>query len=123
MDELVGLMLQVGIELAIQLLGSSMLSYSGNSKLDRGCLVFGIHAFAGGFLGWLSTLVAPKLLLPHVELRLCYLIFAPVAAGVVSYFIAKWVRDLGNDWDPEAHAVHGVAFAFAFGAVRWAGGI
>ena len=123
MEEVVAVLFQVFFELAIQMLGSPGISWAtGNDKFDKGCGYFFLHAFAGGSLGWISTLIAPQLVLPFVWMRIANLIVAPLVSGAISYGFASWAKSRGSKWDPKTHFIHGALFAFMFGAARFAFG-
>lgn len=123
MEEVVVVCFQLFFELALQVFGSSGISWaSGNDKVDKGCLFIFLHACVGGGLGWLSTLVAPQLMLPFAWMRLGNLLLAPLASGGISYGFATFAKSRGNDWDPPTHFLHGALFAFLFGAARLAFG-
>lgn len=123
MEEVVAVFFQVFFELLIQLLGSSGISWaSGDDKFDRGCGYFLLHSLAGGGLGWLSTVIAPHLVLPYAWLRISNLILAPLVSGSISYGFASLANSRGRKWDPTSHFLHGALFAFFFGAARFAFG-
>ena len=120
MEELVAVLFQVFFELAIQLFGSSGIWWAtGNEKVDKGCAYFFLHSFAGGGLGWVSTIIAPHLVLPYAGLRIANLIVAPLVSGGISYGFARFANSRGQKWDPMAHFLHGAMFAFFFGAARF----
>lgn len=122
MEEFLAIAFQLVFEVVIQMLGSPGISWAGNSKWDRGWTVLTFHIVVGGLCGWLSTLIAPKLILPFAALRLANLLIAPLVAGAVSYGFAKLANAHGNDWSPTDHAIQGFGFAFFFGCARFAFG-
>jgi hypothetical protein len=112
---------QIFFEVLLQFFGSVPINFSTRSeRFDRGCGWFLLHAVIGGFLGFLSALIAPKLLLPYAALRIANLLVAPLVAGGIAYSFARWAKSRGNAYDPESHFWHGVLFAFMFGAARFA---
>ena len=124
MEEAVAILFQVFFELIIQFFGSPGIWWAtGNEKVDKGCAYIFLHACAGGFLGWVSTLIAPQLVIPFVWMRYANLLIAPLASGAISYGFAVWAKSRGNNWDPQSHFLHGVLFAFMFGAARFAFGV
>jgi hypothetical protein len=123
-EEVLVILFQVFFELVIQLLGSPGIWWAtGYEKIDKGCTYIILHACAGGFLGWISTLLAPNLVIPFLWLRYANLLLAPLASGAISYGFAFWAKSRGNNWDPHSHFLHGALFAFMFGASRFAFGI
>lgn len=121
MEELLAVLFQIFFEVVLQAFGSVPINFTTRSeKLDRGCGWVLLHGGAGGLLGYLSTLVAPKLLLPYTALRIGNLLVAPLLAGGIAYLFARWARSRGNNYDPTDHFWHGVLFAFMFGAARFA---
>jgi hypothetical protein len=122
-EEIVVVIFQVFFELLIQLFGSSGIQWAtGNDKVDKGCLFVFLHASVGGGIGWLSTVIAPQLILPYSWMRLGNLLVAPLVSGGISYGFATYAKSRGNDWDPPTHFLHGALFAFMFGAARLAFG-
>jgi hypothetical protein len=122
MEEILVLVFQCFFEFFIQIVGSGILDGIGRtttSKREDGCAILGLHIFFGGGLGWLSTLIAPKLVLPYVALRIANLIVAPLVAGAVSYLIASRVLKDGKA-SGTGHFVHGFLFALMFGLARFA---
>jgi hypothetical protein len=95
----------------------------GDSKWDRGCGVLVFHVCIGGLCGWISTLLAPKLILPWAALRIANLVIAPAIDAAISYALALLARSRGNDWSPPDHALQAFGFAFFFGAARFAFGV
>ena len=123
MEEVIVVIFQVFFELTIQFFGSPGISWAtGSDKFDKGCGYLFLHAVAGGGIGWISTLIAPQLVLPFFWLRLCNLVFTPLASGGISYGFATWAKARGSNWDPLTHFYHGALFAFMFGAARFAFG-
>jgi hypothetical protein len=122
MEEFLAIAFQLFFEVVIQILGSPGISWAGHSKWDRGCSVLAFHIGIGWLCGWISALIAPKLILPFAALRLANLLIAPLVAGAVSYGIAKLANAHGNNWSPTDHAFQGFGFAFFFGCARYAFG-
>jgi hypothetical protein len=127
-EELVAIILQIIFEIGLQVLGSLSLDFSlGKSKtaqrIESGCAWIFVHGLFGGGLGWLSTKIAPQLLLPNPGLRFANLLVAPAIAGGVSYLIAKVAKNRGYSWNPLEHFWHGFTFALFFGSARFAFGI
>lgn len=124
MEEILVIAFQLFFEFFIQIVGSGLLDGFGrvttNTKTEDGCVVFGLHIVLGGGLGWLSTLIAPKLFLPYFALRIANLILAPLLAGAISYWIATWAKSRGNETNPTKHFWHGFLFALMFGLARFA---
>lgn len=127
MEEILAISFQLFFEFFVQILGGGLLDGIGrvttNTKVENGCVVFGIHICVGGGLGWLSTLIAPKLFLPYVALRIANLVLAPLIAGAISYWFASWAKARGNDYKPWTHFWHGFLFALMFGLARFAFGV
>ncbi len=122
MEEILVIFFQLFFEFFIQIIGSGLLDGIGRattSKREDGCAILGLHIFFGGGLGWLSTLLAPKLFLPFAALRIANLIVAPLVAGAVSYLLAKWTAKEGQTIG-SGHFVHGFLFALMFGLARFA---
>ena len=121
MEEILVIAFQLFFEFFIQIVGSGILDGIGrattNTKTEDGCVIFGLHIVLGGGLGWISTLIAPKLFLPFFGLRLANLILAPLIAGAISYGIAKWSKPGCNATGP---FWHGCLFALMFGLARFA---
>lgn len=121
MEEILVVVFQIFFEVILQFFGSVPIDFSTRSdRFDRGCGWFVLHAAIGGLLGFVSTLLAPQLLLPHAALRIANLLVAPLLAGGIAYLFARWAKSRGNAYDPIAHFWHGVLFAFMFGAARFA---
>jgi hypothetical protein len=123
-EEILVIFFQLFFEFFIQIVGSGILDGIGRattSKREDGCVVLGLHIAFGGGLGWLSTLIAPKLFLPFFALRVANLILAPLIAGTVSYLIAGWASKDGHA-NARGHFVHGFLFALMFGLARFAFG-
>ena len=122
MEEVVALIFQFVIEVGIQIFGGTAIdaaeSRRRKDKDEAGCGWVVVYALFGAGLGGLSLLVAPKLLLPNVGLRVANLVAAPLLAGLVSYFAAKHLFTDGRD--AESHFWRGCLFAFMFGVVRFA---
>ncbi|MBX3399295.1 MAG: hypothetical protein KF873_11175 [Gemmataceae bacterium] len=122
MEEILVIFFQLFFEFFIQVVGSGLLDGIGRattSKREDGCAILLLHIFFGGGLGWISTLIAPKLFLPLAALRIANLIVAPLVAGAVSYLIAKWMAKNGTS-NGSGHFVHGFLFALMFGLARFA---
>lgn len=123
MEEVVAVFFQLFFEMVIQFFGSSGLSWAtGDDRFDRGCTTVVLHAIAGGSIGWISTLIAPHLVLPYAWMRLTNLIVSPALSGLISYGIAKYANSKGSKWDPTAHFLHGIMFALMFAGARLAFG-
>ena len=78
----------------------------GSSRRERKFLKFGLVLVAGGFLGWLSALLHPSLLINRPTLQVLTLIVGPLAAGFcvekMAAKIWKRKRDIlryGNFWN------------------------
>lgn len=129
MEELLIVVLQGLLELAMQLLCSVPLSaWSWRGEPDcpesrRGCLVLALLVLAGAGLGWLSLLVVPVCVLPWPWLRLANLVVAPVLSGLCSWWIANWRARAGAGGHPGAHALRSGLACTAFVLVRflWGG--
>lgn len=121
MEEILVVAFQLFFEFFIQIIGSGLLDAVGrattNTKTEDGCVIFGLHIVFGGGLGWISTLIAPKLFLPYFGLRLANLILAPLISGLISYLFAKWAKPNGDGTGP---FWHGCLFALMFGLARFA---
>ena len=78
------------------------------------------YAFAGGAVGGISLLVAPRLLIHSVPLRLANLVVAPVVAGGLSWALAAWRRSRGAATSPRTHLWTAFWFVLAFSGVRLA---
>lgn len=84
------------------------------------CLKPLLFFILGGFCGWLSLLVLPKLLIPLAFLRIINLLFSPLMAGGMSAYIAS-VRDKKATRDDlRGHFMNSFIFTLTFTAVRWA---
>jgi hypothetical protein len=124
-EELVAVIIQVVVEVVLQLFGAVSIDWATGAsgrKDDReeaGCAWLFIFALAGGACGGLSLLLVPKLILPTLGLRIANLVVAPLAAGWLSYLVARHVWAAGQ-WSPRHHFWRGFAFALAFGIIRFA---
>lgn len=125
MEELVALIIQVVVEVGLQIFGAIGVDWAtgASSKKDdkeeAGCGWLFIFALFGAACGGLSLLLVPKLILPTLGLRIANLIVAPLAAGALSYLVARHVWAAGQ-WPPRHHFWRGLWFALAFGLVRFA---
>jgi hypothetical protein len=122
MEEILVVIFQLFFEFVLQLVGSGIVSGvtpTTNTKTEDGCVHFFVHAAIGGICGYISTLIAPKFVLPLPWLRMLNLVVAPLIAGAISVLLAKWVKLKGSSstlfW-------HGFLFAMMFGAARFAFG-
>ena len=88
-------------------------------KEEAGCGWLFTFALLGAACGGLSLVLVPKLVLPTLGLRVANLVVAPLAAGGLSYLIARHVWAAGQ-WPPRHHFWRGFCFALAFGIVRFA---
>ncbi len=117
MEDVLAVVLQIFFEMVLQFFGWMPLDFPrGQDRTDRGWVL--LHACVGGFLGFLSALIAPTLLLPLAWLRIANLVVAPFAAGGLAYLFARWTR--ANTYDSRDHFWHGFLFALMFGAARFA---
>jgi hypothetical protein len=118
MEEFIVILIQLFFEFGIQFFASPLTDFSLGNKTDKGCGILCLHMLLGGGLGWLSTLIAPKLLLPLAGLRIANLIVSPLLAGGIAWFAAKqWTRQ-----DAQSAFLHGALFALMFGMARYACG-
>ncbi|CAN5259950.1 hypothetical protein BH11PLA2_BH11PLA2_11380 [soil metagenome] len=116
MEEVIVIFLQVFFELGLQLFASGLVDGISFGKHNDGCAMFGIHMFLGGGLGWLSTLIFPNLLLPHIALQITNLVFAPIFAGAIS----TWIVCAMTKQESHKNAFwHGFLFALMFGLARF----
>ena len=75
----------------------------------------------GGGLGWVSTLIVPRLILPLPWMRILNLVTGPLVAGAGSSLFLAWVQPkTAESWGP---FVHGFLFALMFGIARFAFGV
>src|SRR5205823_6727789 len=84
-----------------------------------GCGWLVLFAVIGGVCGGISLVLVPKLLLPSLGLRVLNLVLAPIAAGGMSYLVARHAWAAGG-YGPRHHFWRGFWFALAFGLVRFA---
>lgn len=129
MEEIVALLIQIILEVGLQLFGSIGFDWAASSTTRRkkggevqeedGCGWLMVFAILGAVCGGLSLIFAPKLLLPHVGLRVANLILAPLIAGGLSYLIAAFVWSARGQ-SPRHHFWRGFWFALLFGLVRFA---
>src|SRR5215813_9086010 len=98
MEEVIGLIIQLVLEVGIQLFGSIGIDAAtpprrtlqeDKQESGRGWLL--LFAILGGICGGISFLVAPKLLLPNLSLRVANLVFAPLLAGGSSFLVARYL--------------------------------
>src|SRR5439155_5926555 len=124
-EELVALIIQVVVEVGLQLFGAVGIDWATGAsdkkgdKEEAGCGWLFIFALLGAACGGLSLMLVPKLVLPTLGLRIANLVVAPLAAGGLSYLIAKHVWAAGQ-WPPPHHFWRGFWFALVFGIVRFA---
>jgi hypothetical protein len=118
MEEIVVVFIQIFFEFGLQLFASPFVDFSFGGRADKGCVLVFIHMLLGGGLGWLSTLLFPKLLLPIAALRLANLFVSPLVAGGIAYFAAQRF----TKQDPWTGFLHGSLFALMFGMARYAAG-
>lgn len=88
----------------------------------EGCGWLGLYLILGGAAGGVSLLIRPMLVLPSAPLRIANLLVSPVAAGAVSWTLARWRRSRGAAVDPNTHLGTAIVFVLAFGGVRLAYG-
>lgn len=121
-EEILVVVFQLFFEILLQFFGSVPINFSfGSGRFERGCGWFLLHATIGGFLGFVSAMIAPTLFLPYVALRIANLIVSPLLAGGIAYLFASWAKSRGHsNHDPASNFWHGVLFAFMFGAARFA---
>ena len=125
MEELAALVIQIVVEVGLQIFGAAGIDWATGAserrddKEEAGCGWLLIFALLGGACGGLSLVVVPKLLLPTFGLRVANLVVSPLAAGGLSYLIAKHVWAAGQ-WPPRHHFWRGFWFALAFGLIRFA---
>ncbi|MFM8271027.1 MAG: hypothetical protein ACKODX_01710 [Gemmata sp.] len=128
MEEVLALVIQLLLEVGLQLFGSLGFDLATESRRARrgpgdadgdGCGWLVAFATFGGICGGCSLVLAPKLLLPNLGLRLTNLFAAPLIAGGLSYLVARYVWS-ARGASPRHHFWRGVCFAFLFGLVRFA---
>ena len=126
MEEVLAFVFQIVIEVGLQLFGSIGIDAATpprktlqEDKEQAGRGWFVAFAVFGAICGGISLVFAPKLLLPTIGLRIANLVLAPVAAGGLSYLVARyaWAR---RGWEPSHHFWRAYWFALAFGVVRFA---
>jgi len=124
MEEIIAFVLQVVIEVGLQLFGAIGIDwgFGASSKRDEkdeaGCGWLVLFAVAGGVCGALSLVFVPRLILPTLGLRIANLVVAPLAAGGLSYLVARHVWAAGQ-WPPRHHFWRGFWFALVFGVIRF----
>ena len=95
MEELVALIIQVVVEVGLQLFGAVGIDWATGAsdkkgdKEEAGCGWLFIFALLGAACGGLSLVLVPKLVLPTLGLRIANLVVAPLAAGGLSYLVAR----------------------------------
>lgn len=125
MEEILAILFQAFFEVGLQLLIYLPFEFAGSwfgRKSDGWFGWFIMYGIVGGVFGLLSTVVAPKLLLPHPALRIANLFAAPLIAGGFAYVIADWRRRGGAAVAPANHFGHAALFALMFGLARFAYG-
>jgi len=123
-EEIVVLLIQFVVEILLQAvvyLPFDFSFYRDEKSGERsGCGWMSVYLILGGGLGALSLLIAPRLLLDSIALRVGNLILAPLAAGGLSWAVSEWRRGRGAVVCPRSHFWFGFWFALAFGGVRLA---
>lgn len=128
MEEIIALIIQLLLEVGLQLFGSIGFDFATTSRRPAseqgqqesdGCGWLVLFAVFGAICGGLSLLVAPKLILPNLGLRLANLVVSPLIAGGLSYLVAAFVWS-ARGVTPRHHFWRGFCFALAFGLVRFA---
>ena len=127
MEEVLVVAIQIFFEFGLQIFSSPFVDFGFGSrtdkggfgsKADQGCVIVFLHMALGGGLGWLSTLLFPKLLLPIAALRIANLFVGPLIAGGIAYFAAQRFTQQA----PWTAFLHGSLFALMFGMARFATG-
>jgi hypothetical protein len=116
MEEIAVVLIQIFFEFGLQIFASGLIDRAVIGRNEKGCLMFALHMGLGGGLGWLSTLIWSKLLLPNTALQVANLAFSPLMAGAISTWIVCSVRKT------ESHSTafwHGFLFALMFGLARF----
>ena len=130
MEEIVALLIQLILEVGLQIFGSLGFDWATESRRDRrgrdgetvesdGWGWLAVFAVLGAICGGISLILAPKLLLPNVGLRVANLVGAPLIAGGISYLFAAHVWSARGQ-SPQHHFWRGFWFALLFGLVRFA---
>jgi hypothetical protein len=117
-EEIVGALLQVFLELFLELLvyvGLDIISLRDERGDYHGCVLFGLFALAGIGLGAVVNWLHPQPVLPVPWLRLTNLIVGPFLAGGVSAVIARW-----RQRDPLTHFWMAFCFVLGYDVVRFA---
>lgn len=116
MEEILVVAIQIFFEFGIQFFSSPIIDFSFGDRVNKGCVVVVVHMLLGGGLGWLSTLLFPKFLLPIAALRIANLLLGPVLAGGISYFASKSFLKQ----EPWTGFLHGYLFSLMFAMARYA---
>lgn len=70
-------------------------------------------------LAWVSTVIAPKSLITTLELRIIYLVVAPVIVGVAMAWIGRWLVKHEKPRSTLETFGFGWLFAFSFALTRF----
>lgn len=127
MEELLILLLQGVIELAVQVLAYWPLDWPWSERDDAVSGAFGwmlLLIGLGAGAGLLANLVHPHLVIHVGWARIAMLIAGPLINGYISWRIARWRRDARSvDASPARHFWYAWAFSLGFVAIRFAYGV
>lgn len=126
MEDILVLILQAVIEIALELLGAAdwvPLDVGGKSGEEDGCIGLSfLSLIFGAACGGILTLLHSKVLLPFAWLRVANLIVGPLVSGGISYAIAAHRKKANAAINPWNRFWYGLCYTQAFVAVRFAYG-
>jgi hypothetical protein len=123
MEEVLVVVLQLLVEFFVEVLIYTGIDLGWRRDDSRvGCSSLSLFLLFGGALGGLANVIYPRLLLPSEGLRVAALLAGPLAAGGLSWLVARWRKERGAAVVPDQHFATAFAFVLAFDVVRYAFG-
>jgi hypothetical protein len=126
MEEILVIVLQVTLELAVELLaygGADFFAALSFGRAERkessGCGVVLLFGFLGAGMGGIANLIWPRQLLPEAWMRIANMIVGPLIAGAASYVVADLRQRHGATIRPGLHFTMAFLFVISFDVVRF----